>query len=194
MADPPGTDRVNGLVLVAAMAAVMWVSEIADQLFGGRLDAYGIEPRTDEGLVGIALAPFLHVGFDHLAGNTVPFLAMGAAIALSGLARVALVTVIVIAVSGLGTWLIGPAGTDTVGVSGVVFGYGAYLLVRGFFNRDLVHLATGLLVGALFGGALLSGLAPQPGISWQAHLFGAVGGVLAARVLSRRGRPQPSAA
>jgi membrane associated rhomboid family serine protease len=191
MGNRSGTDRTNGLILVAAMAAVMWVSEIADQILGGRLDAYGIEPRTGEGLVGIALAPFLHVGFGHLIGNTVPFLVMGAAIALSGLARVVLVTVIVIAVSGLGTWLVGPGGTDTVGASGVVFGYGAYLLARGFFDRDLVHLGTGLLVGALFGGALLSGLAPHPGISWQAHLFGAVGGVLAARALSRRRRPRP---
>jgi membrane associated rhomboid family serine protease len=95
------------------------------------------------------------------------------------------------AVSGLGTWLIAPAGTDTVGASGVVFGYGTYLLARGLFDRDLVHIATAVLVGVLFGGALLSGLAPQPGISWQAHLFGAVGGVLAARALSARGRPRP---
>jgi membrane associated rhomboid family serine protease len=181
---------MNGLILVAAMAAVMWVSEIADQVLGGRLDAYGIEPRTDEGLAGIAFAPFLHAGFGHLIGNTVPFLIMGAAIAFGGLARVALVTVIVIAVSGIGTWLIGPANTDTIGASGVVFGYGTYLLSRGLFDRNAVSLLTGAVVAVLFGGALLSGLAPEPGISWQAHLFGAVGGVLAARTLSGRVRRQ----
>jgi membrane associated rhomboid family serine protease len=190
MSDGSRADRMNGLILVAAMAAVMWVSEIADQVLGGRLDAYGIEPRTDEGLAGIAFAPFLHAGFGHLIGNTVPFLIMGAAIAFGGLARVALVTVIVIAVSGIGTWLIGPANTDTIGASGVVFGYGTYLLSRGLFDRNAVSLLTGAVVAVLFGGALLSGLAPEPGISWQAHLFGAVGGVLAARTLSGRGRRQ----
>jgi membrane associated rhomboid family serine protease len=184
---------MNGLILVAALAAVMWISEIADEVLGGRLDAYGIEPRTDEGLAGIAFAPFLHAGFGHLIGNTVPFVIMGAAIALGGLARVALVTAIVIAVSGLGTWLIGPANTDTIGASGVVFGYGAYLLSRGLFDRNAVSLLTGALIAVLFGGALVSGLAPEPGISWQAHLFGAVGGVLAARALGGRGRRQHAA-
>jgi membrane associated rhomboid family serine protease len=190
MSDGSRADRMNGLILVAAMAAVMWVSEVADQVLGGRLDAYGIEPRTDEGLAGIAFAPFLHAGFGHLIGNTIPFLVMGVAIALGGLARVALVTVVVIVVSGLGTWLIGPANTDTIGASGVVFGYATYLLSRGLFDRNAVSLLTGAVVAVLFGGALLSGLAPEPGISWQAHLFGAVGGVLAARTLSGRGRRQ----
>jgi membrane associated rhomboid family serine protease len=33
---------------------------------------------------------------------------------------------------------------------------------------------------------LLQGLLPQERISWQAHLFGAIGGVLAAFALARR--------
>ena len=71
-----------------------------------RLDNYGIHPRDVDGLAEILAAPFLHAGFGHLISNTVPFLAMGAAIALGGLVRVALVTLIVAVVSGFGTWLI----------------------------------------------------------------------------------------
>jgi len=179
-------DRINGLIMVGAMVAVMWISEGVDALLPANLDRYGVVPRTDDGLAGIPAAPFLHVGFGHLISNTVPFAAMGAAIALGGLRRIALVTVIVALVSGLGTWLIAGAGSVHLGASGVVFGYGSYLLARGLFERNLVHLATGVVVGLLFGGALLGGLVPQDGISWQAHLFGALGGVLAARLLARR--------
>lgn len=181
-------DRINGLILVGAMVAVMWISEGVDAILPANLDGYGIVPRSDDGLAGIPAAPFLHVGFGHLISNTVPFAAMGAAIALGGLRRIALVTFVVMLVSGLGTWLIAGAGSVHLGASGVVFGYGTYLLARGVLERSWLALATALAVGLLFGGALLGGLVPQEGISWQAHLFGAIGGILAARLLARRGR------
>ena len=95
-------------------------------------------------------------------------------------------TLIIIVVGGLGTWLIAPAGTDHIGASGVVFGYATFLIARGLFNGSMLHLAVGILVIALFGTTLLSGLAPQDGISWQGHLFGGIGGVIAAAVLQRR--------
>jgi membrane associated rhomboid family serine protease len=182
-ADPP---VVGGVLLVAAMAAVMWIVEIADQIDDGRLERHGIVPRSTGGLEGIAFAPFLHAGWGHLIGNTLPFLVLGAAIALNGAARVAAVTVVVAVVGGLGTWLVAPANTDHIGASGIVFGYAAYLIARGFFSGRLVQIGIGLAVVAVWGTTLLNGLAPADGISWQGHLFGAVGGVLAAWLLERR--------
>lgn len=164
----------------------MWVVEVIDQTLGGDLDQYGIEPHDADGLVGIVCAPFLHAGFDHLFGNTIPFLLLGATIALSGLARVAAATAIVVLLGGLGTWLIAPTGTDHIGASGVVFGYATYLIARGLFSRNLLHLAVGVAVVAVYGTTLLTGLAPRDGISWQGHLCGGIAGVIAARVLDRR--------
>lgn len=187
--------RTNGLLTIAAMVAVMWLLEVVDVIAGHRLDAYGIEPRSTEGLAEVVSAPFLHLGFDHLVSNTVPFAVMGAAIALSGAVRVLLVTAIVALISGLGVWLIAPAGTTTLGASGLVFGYATYLLLRGVFNRSVLEIAIGIVVGVVWGTALLGGLLPQEGISWQAHFFGAVGGVIAARALRReRGAPMRRAA
>jgi membrane associated rhomboid family serine protease len=177
---------VNGFIFVAAMAAVMWLVEIADQVADGRLDAYGIEPRDVDGLDGIVFAPFLHGGFDHLIGNTIPFLLLGFAIAVGGLVRVALVTVIVALVGGFGTWLIAPANTIHIGASGIVFGYATYLVARGAYSRSIAQIALGLVVLAVWGTTLLQGLVPEDGISWQGHLFGAVGGIIAARLLHRR--------
>lgn len=183
-----GADRRTGLRLVALLLVVMWLSEVLDAVLPARLDELGIEPRDGDGLAGVALAPFLHVGFGHLLANTVPFAAMGAVIAFGGALRVAAVTAIVALISGLGTWLTGGAGTVHLGASGVVFGFATYLIARGVFARSLLQLAVGVVVVALFGGSLLLGLVPQAGVSWQAHLFGAVGGVAAARVLAPRRR------
>ena len=175
----------RGMLLVGAMAALMWMVEIVDQVAGGRLDSYGIEPRDSGGLDGVIFAPFLHGGFDHLIGNTIPFLVLGAAIAFGGIARVAVVTVVVALVGGIGTWLVAPANTVHIGASGIVFGYAAYLAVRGIYSRSALQIGLGLVVLVVWGTTLLQGLVPEDGISWQGHLFGAIGGVVAARLLHR---------
>ena len=192
MSERLGTDRTNALLLVAAMVGLMWMLEIIDVAADHRLDNYGIHPRDVDGLAEIFAAPFLHAGFGHLVSNTVPFLAMGAAIALGGLVRVALVTLIVAVVSGAGTWLIAASNSIHLGASGVVFGYASYLVSRGIFSRRLSELAIGVVVVAIWGIGLLQGLLPQERISWQAHLFGAVGGVVAASVLAGRREAKPA--
>jgi membrane associated rhomboid family serine protease len=192
--DSPRSDRQAGFMLVLAMAGLMWLLEIIEQAGVADVDQYGIEPREADGLIGIVAAPFLHADFGHLMSNTIPFVAMGLAIALAGLARVVSVTVIVALVGGVGTWLVAAEHTNHIGASGVVFGYATYLLVRGFFNRSALELAMGLIVGAIWGTALIGGLLPQDGISWQGHLFGAIGGVLAARLLTTRTQRSPAAA
>ena len=195
MADRLGNDRSAALKLVAAMIAVMWVTEVIDLAAGQRLDDFGIHPRDVGGLPEILSAPFLHVGFGHLLSNTVPFAVMGAAIAFGGLVRVALVTLVVAVVSGLGVWLVAPSNEVHLGASGVVFGYATYLVTRGILSRRLMEIAVGVAVVAIFGIGLLQGLLPQERISWQAHLFGAIGGVVAAYLLAGRREPaRPRAA
>lgn len=178
--------RRQGLFLVVSLLAVMWVVEVIDSLDGQRLDSLGIEPRHLDGLTGIVAAPFLHASFGHLIGNSIPFAILGAAIALSGAVRVAMVTVIVGLVGGLGTWLVAPYNTVHIGASGLVFGFATYLISRGVFSRSWMHLGVGVVVGFIYGTTLAGGLVPQDGISWQGHLFGGVGGVIAARMLDRR--------
>jgi membrane associated rhomboid family serine protease len=172
--------------ILLALVAVMWAVEVVDVIADHQLDRYGIEAREGDGLDGIVTAPFLHVGFGHLISNTIPFVIMGLVIAVEGARRLVSVFAIVALVSGLGTWLVAPEGTIHVGASGVVFGFSTYLIARGWFNRRAGQIAIGLVVVVLWGGVLLAGLQPREGISWQGHLFGAIGGVVAARMLARR--------
>ena len=132
------------------MVVVMWALEVVD-IVGAGLDSDGIHPRDVDGLPGIALAPFLHAGWGHLIGNTLPFLVLGFTIALGGLARTAAVTVIVALVAGLGTWLLAPAHTNHIGASGLVFGFATYLVARGVWSHRPVHFVVGLLVLAIYG-------------------------------------------
>jgi membrane associated rhomboid family serine protease len=163
----------------------MWIVQLINVADSYKLDQDGIYPRNLGHLWGIFTAPFLHASWSHLFANTIPLVFMGLIIALRGAARLALVTLTVIVIGGLGTWLIAPAGSDTVGASGVVFGYATYLLTRGLFDRSVIELLTGAVVGAVWGAALLASLVPHGNVSWQGHLSGAVAGVVAAWLLRR---------
>ncbi|GAA0586804.1 rhomboid family intramembrane serine protease [Kribbella sandramycini] len=184
------TARIGGgLKTLAALLGLMWLSEIVDTALNGRLDNYGIIARDPEGLLGIITSPFLHLGFNHLISNTLPLIMLGALIALSGATRLLAVTAVVAVIGGFGTWLISPPHTITIGASGLVFGFATYLVSRGLFNRSLLQVLVGVLVIATWGSALLSGLLPQDGISWQGHLFGAIAGLLAAWLLADEKKP-----
>jgi len=178
----------SGVVLIGGALLAMWVLELADLLLlGGALDAYGIRPRSVDGLEGIVLSPFLHGGLAHLANNSVPFVVFGLLVFLNGLRNFVVTTLLSLFVGGLGVWLVGAPNTVHIGASGVVFGYLGYLLLRGYFSRSVGAILLSLLLVVLYGGALWGLLPIQTGVSWTAHLFGFLGGGLSAYLLRRRG-------
>jgi membrane associated rhomboid family serine protease len=174
----------NAGVLLGFLA-VMWVLELIDSVvLGSRLDAAGIRPRDLDQWWAIFAAPFLHGGLAHLVANTVPLLVLGWLVLLRGAGIFAAVSLAAIVVGGVGVWLLGRPGSIHLGASGVVFGYLGYLLLRGYFERSFGAIAVALLVAVIYGGALFGVLPGQRGISWEGHLFGFLGGVAAARVLT----------
>jgi membrane associated rhomboid family serine protease len=176
-------DRRAGIELLVALVGLMWIVQLINSLDHYALDSDGIHARDVARIWGIFTAPFLHVSWAHLIANTIPFVFMGLIIALEGVRRFAVVTLIVIVAGGLGTWLISPDVT-TVGASGVVFGYATYLLTRGIFNRNVLELLTGAVVAVVWGSALLASVVPHGNISWQGHVCGGIAGILAAWLLS----------
>ncbi|GAA3645418.1 rhomboid family intramembrane serine protease [Nonomuraea antimicrobica] len=185
---------LSALLVMAAMLAVMWFVEGVDFFLGGSLDRqFGIVGWEPDGLVGIVFAPFLHVGFGHLVANSLPLLILGFLAGLRDLRKFLWASVLIILIGGLGTWMTSPE-VYTVGASGLVFGYFGYILARGLFDRRLLDIAIGIGVGVAYWG-ILAGLLPnQEGISWQGHLFGLIGGVVAAWVLRRKRALPPTRA
>lgn len=182
----------RALVVVGSLLALMWGLEVIDVLTFNSLDNLGIEPRQTTDLPNIVVAPFLHFGWPHLISNTLPFLVLGVLTYLAGVVRWVVATVTSALTSGLAAWFLSPVGTITAGASGVIFGWLAYLLVRGLFSGKPGQIAIAVVVFVLYGSVLWGVLPTAPGVSWQAHLGGAVGGVIAAWQLHRRPQPQRS--
>ncbi|NER78217.1 MAG: rhomboid family intramembrane serine protease [Leptolyngbya sp. SIO1D8] len=173
--------------ILGSLVGLLWGVQLVNALlFNNGLAVYGIHPRQLSGLQGILWAPLLHGSFSHLMSNTVPLLTLGWLIMLQETGNLLIVTIIAAFVSGLGTWFMGAPMSVHIGASGVVFGYLGYLLLRGYFERSVISISLSLLVIALYGGLIWGVLPNQPGVSWEGHLFGFVGGCLAARLLAKR--------
>lgn len=184
---PPTLSKA--LLVVGGMLAVMWLLELLDSLTLNSLDAYGIEPRQPGDLVNIIWAPFLHFGWPHLIGNSGPFLVLGVITYMAGVRRWVVATVISVLSSGLAAWLLSPVGSITAGASGLIFGWLTYLLVRGLFTGKPAQIAIAVVVFFLYGSVLWGVFPTMPGVSWQAHLGGAIGGVIAAWQLHKDPEP-----
>ena len=174
------------VLILGAFVAILGILELLDQLiFGGELNRYGIKPRTLTGLRGILFAPFLHGDFEHLIANIIPLITLGWFIMLREIGDFFIVTIISMLVGGLGAWLIGQPGSVHIGASSLVFGYLGFLLLRGYFEGSFTAMAFSAVAFTFYGGIIIGVFPNQPGISWQGHLFGFIGGILAARLLVR---------
>ena len=172
-------------IILATFVAIFWLLEILDQfVFRGSLDIFGIIPHQVIGLRGILFAPFLHGDFPHLIANTVPFLILGWLVMLQETSDFFIVTGLTMLVGGLGVWLFAAPGSIHIGASILIFGYLGFLLLRGYFQRNIPSILLSILVFLLYGGTIWGVLPSRPGISWQGHLFGFLGGVLAAKLIA----------
>lgn len=175
------TSLTQQITTLGTSVGAMWTVFAVNSLLGGALLRYGIVPRTTDGLIGIVCAPFLHGSLNHLLANTVPFLLFGWLVMLRDNRHFAAVAVYATLGSGLLSWTLGAPGSVHVGASGVIFGFLGFLLLSGWYARSFASIALSLVVAVLWGGMVTQVLPGEPGVSWQGHLGGFVGGVLAAR-------------
>jgi len=174
----------SGVRIVGGLVVFMWILETIDWFTGHSLDSLGIQPRDVDGLWHIITAPFLHGGFGHLSANTVPFAVLGMLIFMRSARDFIGATAIITVLGGLGVWLVG-RGSTHLGASELIFGYLGFLLLAGFFERSMQGIVVAITVGVVYGGALWGVFPGDPRISWEAHLFGFIAGVIAARAMTR---------
>lgn len=177
----------RAFVAMCAVVPVLFLIEALDVGLHADLDlAAGIIPHRIQGLDGVFFSPFLHADFNHLYSNSIPLILLGTFVLAAGTRRFLWSTLVIILVSGLGVWFTGSPNSVVVGASGVIFGYLGILLTRGVVERSWWNLAVVLLVGLLYGWQLLGILPTDERISWQGHLFGLLGGIVAAILFRRR--------
>lgn len=175
-------------VVLGGSITTIWAAFTANLAAGGALTGLGIRPRTLDGLWGILFAPFIHANTAHLIANTVPLLVLGWLVMLRDARHFLPVTLLSMLGAGLAAWTLGAPNSVHIGASGVVFGYLGFLILAGFFARSAGAIVLSVAVTVLWGGLVFGVLPGQPGISWQAHLGGFVGGVYAAKWLAPRRR------
>lgn len=188
-------------VLLFGLLATMWVVEVVDFMLPfSELDRLGIRPRRVDGLIGIPLSPFLHVGFGHLVSNSVPFLMLGGWVMFGGRKVFLAVSAWVVLVGGSGVWLLGGAGTVHLGASGLIFGYLGFLLSRGVFERSIGWVMISVVILIFYGGMIYGVLPGDPRVSWLGHTCGFLAGIAGAWLmfpregkLFDRGDPRPGA-
>ncbi|GIH12665.1 rhomboid family intramembrane serine protease [Rugosimonospora africana] len=183
----------RAFVAMCGVVVGLFLIEVINHADGDRLNNYGgIRPHHLDGLDGVVFAPFLHASFAHFYANAVPLLLTGTFALAIGLRRFLGVTALIAVVSGLGVWFVASPKYIVVGASGVILGYIGFLLVRGIVERSWWGIAVGVLIGLLYGTQIFGEVTPgNEQVSWQAHLFGLVGGLLAAIVFRRRPRLRP---
>ena len=205
----------DGLSPVICWLAVLWSVEAADHVLtwvlvpqaklgqDGLLDSLGglhpwdhglpFWPQIPLALLGMVGAPLLHGGWGHLIANSLAIAMLGL-ISFRYSRRLTGVAIVYSTVlSAALTWIIAPAhladGTPIVhvGASGVIFGLVGFLLGNGLFRRGCLPLIICAVVLLIYGGSL-GGMLPfftDDKISWQMHLGGFIGGLLASWHLRR---------
>jgi membrane associated rhomboid family serine protease len=173
--------KTQGSVL-GGTVAVFWASFAATGILGISLFQYGVIPRTEVGLRGILFAPFIHASFAHLVANTIPFLILGWLVMLRDARHFLPVTALSMLFAGSAAWLLGPPASVHIGASGVIFGYLGFLMLAGWFARSPGAVLLSIVVTVLWGGLVFGVMPGQPGVSWQSHLGGLIGGAMAARM------------
>ncbi len=186
-------DAVRGRFQRAALASMAFVVLIGAIFFAGPwlgdLHAFALVPQSWPGLVGVLTAPLLHGSAGHWLANSVSLLVLGTLVGTvyprASLRALPLIWI----VAGLGTWLICRTSFH-IGASGITHGLMFLLLFLGLLRRDRAAIAAALIAFFFYGGMLLTVLPREPGVSWEYHLSGAIGGILAA-FLWRRADPEP---
>lgn len=168
------------LTLSFMLVCVCWLMWMAATVTGWHLERLGVWPRDVKSLTGVVTMIFAHGSLEHLYSNSFPLFFFTAAIIHLANKRPWLVLLFITLFAGLGTWVIGRPTSWHIGASGLVYGEAAFILASGIFYGNTRMLAVSILI-LLYYGTMWIGILPLvPGMSWEGHLSGAVGGLVAA--------------
>ncbi|WP_366869535.1 rhomboid family intramembrane serine protease [uncultured Roseobacter sp.] len=171
------------LAALSVFVVALWVIQAVNWATGYSLNiAFGLVPRHVSGLDGVVGMHVLHGSFGHLMANTPPLLLMGALLATTATRALLAVNAVIVGLGGALIWLLGSSAIH-IGASGLVFGWFGFLITRGLVDRSPMTVGVAMLVGLLYGTIIWGVLPGQSGVSWEAHLFGAIAGVAAALVI-----------
>ena len=163
----------------------MWLVYTVELYTSYNLGDFGIYPRDVKGLIGVFAAPLLHGNVNHLMSNTIPLLVLGAALYFFYPRLASRVFLYSYFFTNMLVWIFGRPYIH-IGASGLVYGLASFLFFFGIFKRNSKSVLISLGVLLIYGG-MVYGIMPSNGwVSWESHLMGAVVGLVASFLLSRK--------
>jgi len=166
-----------------AIVLLLWSVFLVTSIDKNLILYFGLIPRKIRGIPGIFLAPFLHASFNHIFFNTIPLIVLSNFILLQGLPYYLLVTFLITVLSGFAVWCFGKPGIH-IGASGVITGYWGFLVINAYQQGGLLNVILGVVSVYYFAGIFLGIFPQKKGVSWEAHLFGLLAGLLTSYLLS----------
>jgi membrane associated rhomboid family serine protease len=161
------------------LVCIAWATWFAS---GNYTAQWGLYPRETSGLIGIITSPFIHDVRDyaHIVNNSVAFLFMGWMLFYFYKPVAWKVLLILWLAGGFWTWIIGRPSYH-IGMSGLVYGLGFYLVTAAVLRKNAQLMAASLII-ILEYGSMVWGILPvkHVHISWEGHLTGAIAGLVAA--------------
>ncbi len=162
---------------IIGLVGVIWLVFWVDFFLPGDFNRLGIIPRYTGALPGVLFSPFLHGSLNHLLSNSFPLIILGVLLSWHGRVFFWFVTALIIVIGGVFVWLFASPAI-VVGASGLVFGYWSFLLFYSFISRRFRDLFVSLIVMAMYGGMSLTLFKLVDGVSWAAHFYGALAGLI----------------
>ncbi len=170
----------QNLLFAIKIILAIWIIHLFNFFFSYQFNNLGIRTRSFKGLPGIFLAPILHGNFSHLFFNTIPLLVLASLLLINGKILFYQVSLAIIIISGLLTWLLGRRGIH-IGASGLIMGYLGYLLAKAYFNLNGTTVILAIIALYYFGGLLFSIFpSTKRNVSWDGHIFGLISGIFVA--------------
>ncbi|MCF6194997.1 MAG: rhomboid family intramembrane serine protease [Kangiellaceae bacterium] len=161
----------------------MWVLALLNLVFDYQVNQLALIPRQPDRLFGILAMPFLHWSVPHLLANTLPLLLLGLLVCFNG--KIVRVTLFITVVSGILVWFFARNGAHA-GASGLIFGYFGYLLSGAYFNRSFKNIIFAITTMTVYGGLFVGLVNFEETVSFEAHIFGFIAGILSASISGRK--------
>jgi len=178
----------------ALFIILLWLILGVEKVWGADWSDLGIYPRRINGLWGIATSPLIHAGARHLFSNSIPLLVLSWCLFYFYKDLGYGVFPVLWCFSGLFTWVLGRDSWH-IGASGLIYSLAFFLFLSGILRRHIPLMAVSLVVVFLYG-SMVWNMFPiaeivDPSVSWEAHLSGAISGLLCAYIFRRQGPQKP---
>jgi membrane associated rhomboid family serine protease len=180
---------VYSLVFPGFFLLLLWVVKFFEIGMEISLVEGGVYPRTGSGLQGILFSPLIHSDWKHLINNSMPAFLLSLAIFYFYRDIAYKIWFLIYLIGGILLWSVGRQAYH-IGASGLIYGLAAFLFLSGLIRRVPSLIAISLLV-VFWYGSMVWGLLPIDfEVSFEAHITGAVSGIILAVIYRDQG-PEP---